>query len=335
MQQRIEWVMRVWLKRGLWAYLLWPFSVLFNMLVVLRRQFYCMGIFSVVKLPVPVIVVGNIFVGGTGKTPFVLWLVQQLRLMGHVPGVVSRGYGGQGVGIIFVNETVLPDQVGDEPCLIFQQTGCPVVVGQDRVAAASALLARYPQINCIISDDGLQHYRLGRKVEIMVLDERGMGNGFLFPAGPLRESVNRHVDFKIMNTPESHILPVAPPLWQMKLKTHAAYTLFNLEKTKEIASFGGKIISFAGIGNPDRFFSSLRFAGILGEEIALPDHAQFEEEWVEALCQRADAVLMTEKDAVKCVQLKGLRQYTNLWVVPVSVEVDSDLAQKIWEKCNG
>ncbi|MEO6354770.1 MAG: tetraacyldisaccharide 4'-kinase, partial [Burkholderiaceae bacterium] len=178
---------RAWLRRGLLACALWPLSRLFGTLLALRRALYRCGWLAAVRLPVPVIIVGNVFVGGTGKTPLTIWLVEALRRAGRAPGVISRGYGASTTTPRLVLPDATPQQVGDEPLLIARRAQCPVVVGRDRVAAAKALLAAHPELDCIVSDDGLQHYRLARDVEIVLFDGRGAGNGWLLPAGPLRE----------------------------------------------------------------------------------------------------------------------------------------------------
>ena len=183
------------------ARILWPVSVLFGALVALRRRCYAAGLLANFHLPVPVIVVGNLFVGGTGKTPLTIWLVEALRNAGYVPGVISRGYGARHGLPLHVNGASAPDQVGYEPVLIARRALCPVMVGRDRVAAARALLAAWPQVNVIVADDGLQHYALARTVEIVLFDSRGVGNGWLLPAGPLREPVARTRDVTVVNAP--------------------------------------------------------------------------------------------------------------------------------------
>src|SRR5690606_5364172 len=185
---------RNWMRRGLLAWCLLPLACLFGLMAGLRRGFYRLGWLKSTRLPVPVIVVGNLFVGGTGKTPMVIFLVEALRAAGYQPGVISRGYGSKESAPQAVTSASSPQAAGDEPLLIAQRTGCPVMVGRDRAAAAQALLARHPQVDLIISDDGLQHYALGRDVEIVLFDARGGGNGWLMPAGPLREPLSRPRD---------------------------------------------------------------------------------------------------------------------------------------------
>src|SRR5690606_4174792 len=190
---------RSWLRRGLLAWCLLPLACLFGLLAGVRRGLYRMGWLKVTRLPVPVIVVGNLFVGGTGKTPMVIFLVEALRAAGYRPGVISRGYGSKESAPQAVTSDSPPAQVGDEPLLIAQRTGCPVMVGRNRVTTGEALLAQYPQVNVILSGDGLQHYALGRDIEIVLFDARGGGNGWLMPAGPLREPLSRPRDFTVVN----------------------------------------------------------------------------------------------------------------------------------------
>ena len=210
---------RAWLQRGPLACALWPVSLLFRGLSGLRAGLYRAGVLKSSRLPVPVVVVGNIFIGGTGKTPLTIWLVQALQQAGMRPGVISRGHGsadadaaaGQAAGKVaaggggaprMVTAASTPQQVGDEPLLIAQRTGVPVMVGRDRAAAGRALLAAHPDIDVLVTDDGLQHYALQRDVEIILFDGRGAGNGWLLPAGPLREPRSRRRDFTVINAPQ-------------------------------------------------------------------------------------------------------------------------------------
>jgi tetraacyldisaccharide 4'-kinase len=195
-------LLTAWQRRGVIACLLWPLSFIFNLLIVTRLALYALGIFRITILPVPVIVVGNIFVGGTGKTPLVIWIIQLLQEQGWKPAVISRGYGSSAQQVRAVEKNSHAQEVGDEPLLIAKRTGVPVFIGRDRAAAGLALLQAHPNVNIIISDDGLQHYALGRNIEIQLSDSRGNGNGWLLPAGPLREPATRQSDFYVVNTTE-------------------------------------------------------------------------------------------------------------------------------------
>jgi tetraacyldisaccharide 4'-kinase len=264
-----------------------------------------------VQLPVPVIVVGNITVGGTGKTPFVLWLVELLRRRGWNPGVVSRGYGGYAPSYpLRVSATTDPAWAGDEPALIARRLDVPVAVAPDRVAAARLLLEA-GEADILVTDDGLQHYRLARDIEICVIDgSRGLGNGSLLPAGPLREPPQRlqQVDLVVVNGGGWR----APGLnaIDMRLQTVEAVSLANGER-RPLSSFAGsRVHAVAGIGNPQRFFDSLRAAGIEAIPHPFADHHDYTD--MDLAFDGAEPVLMTEKDAVKCGELAQPR----MWYVP-------------------
>jgi len=328
---------RAWSRRGAVACALWPLSLLFRALAAARRGLYRHGMLGSVRLPVPVVVVGNIFVGGTGKTPLTIWLVEQLRNAGYVPGVVSRGYGTQGAEPRPVIPGSAPADVGDEPLLIARNAGCPVMVGRDRVAAAKALLKRHPEINLIVSDDGLQHYALARDVEIVLCDERGNGNGWTLPAGPLREPGTRPRDFTVLNG--ERVPPGIPSdALRMQLRGTHARRLSDRTQTLPLEALQSanpppKVVAAAGIGNPARFFAMLRAAGLVIEEMPLPDHFDFSGNPFAQVS--ADIILVTEKDAVKCAQLDTIKNDPRLWVVPVTARIDDALAQRIVEKCRG
>lgn len=292
---------------GTW---LMPLGFLFNDAARFRKFLYRLGVLKTHKLPVPVIVVGNITVGGTGKTPLVIWLAQQLQQAGFKPGIISRGYGGRSQSW---PQKVTADsdarQVGDEAVLLAKQTGCPVAVGPLRAAAAK-LLVQDDGCNLILSDDGLQHYALARDIEIVVIDgERRFGNGYCLPAGPLREPVSRlqSVDFIVVNGAKS-----AANEFAMQLVGNMAVNLVSGEQ-KPLASFAGvDCHALAGIGNPARFFQQLASAGIKYQPHRFPDHYAYQQQDITFADSRP--VLMTEKDAVKCTAFAG-RQH---WYVPVT-----------------
>ena len=333
-----------WQRRGLLACLLWPVSLLFRLLVGLRRRQYLAGWRASTRLPVPVIVVGNIYIGGTGKTPFTIWLVQALRRAGYVPGVISRGYGANATAgapaIRAVSADSVAAEVGDEPLLIARRALCPVVVGRNRVAAARVLLEAYPEVNLILSDDGLQHYPLQRDIEIVLCDARGNGNGWLLPAGPLREPATRRRDFTVVNLAATAAFPTSLPdaAIRMQLMGEYAERLGDSMQTKALTEFSAvtpapRILAAAGIGNPQRFFSMLLGMGLVFESLALPDHYDFSTNPFAAL--DAEIILITEKDAVKCSQIETIKNDPRMWVVPVAAQIDDALPHQIVEKLRG
>ncbi len=274
---------------------------------------------AAVQLPVPVIVVGNITVGGTGKTPFVLWLVERLQAQGWRPGVISRGYGGCAPQYpLRVTAATDPAWAGDEPSLIARRLDVPVAVAPDRVAAARLLLDA-GEVNILVTDDGLQHYRLARDIEICVVDgSRGLGNGALLPAGPLREPPARlrEVDLVVVNGGGWREAGVTT--LDMSLSTTEAMPLGGGE-SRPLASFaGGKVHAVAGIGNPERFFSSLRAAGIEVIPHPFPDHHDYTE--MDLAFDGTLPLLMTEKDAVKCAELAR----PNHWYVPAQAVIAAE-----------
>ncbi len=331
---------REWQRRGVLAHLLWPLSLLFGALVALRRWLYAVGLRQPARLPVPVIVVGNIYLGGTGKTPLVIWLVEHLRERGYTPGVISRGHGSDAHSVVEVHDHTDVAQAGDEPLLIRQRTAVPVFVGRRRVAAARALLAAHPAVDLLISDDGLQHYALGRDLEILLSDERGHGNGWLLPAGPLREPVSRRADVRVVHTSDPARLArsdeTGATLFPMRLLGQHAWPLANRSVLLPLASLpsGARIVAAAGIGNPARFFGMLRQRGVtLADTLPLPDHFDFSDNPFAAL--QADLILITEKDAVKCARIEAIASDPRLRVVPVQADIDGPLADYLVEKLRG
>ncbi|UVW29908.1 tetraacyldisaccharide 4'-kinase [Massilia sp. H6] len=328
---------RAWLRRGPLALALWPLALLFRLLAALRALFYRLGWRRRTRLPVPVIVVGNIFIGGTGKTPLTIWLAEALGAAGLRPGVISRGHGGAQSSPREVRPDSDPRELGDEPLLIAGRTGCPVFVGRRRAEAGRALLEAHPEVNVLITDDGLQHTALARDIEIVLFDGRGVGNGWLLPAGPLREPPSRRRDFTVINAPA-----ITPALaqavgghpFQMRLVGEFAAPLARPGARLPLQELIGKrIVAAAGIGNPGRFFAMLRGAGLSIGELPLPDHHDFLDRPFDAV--DADVILITEKDAVKCRQLDNLKDDPRLWVVPVTAWIDPALAEQIVEKCRG
>ena len=307
--------------------LLLPISLLFHLIVATRRLLFRLGILSSVKLPVPVIIVGNITVGGTGKTPLTLWLAEQLLANGWHPGIISRGFGGSGSKPQEVLQTSDPATVGDEPVLMAQRLLCPVWVGRDRPAAAHALLLAHPECDIILSDDGLQHYRLQRDVEIVVVDGiRRFGNGFLLPAGPLRESTSRlrEVDAVVINGGIA-----ASGEYLMQLEGVHFYNLLNPEITVTAADFHGQCVhAIAGIGHPERFFLHLNKLGLTVQTHPYPDHHHYSA--ADLTYEGSNALLMTEKDAVKCISFADEK----CWVLRVDAHLDSALTQLILKKIN-
>jgi tetraacyldisaccharide 4'-kinase len=314
----------IWYGKSPMRYALWPVSAVYRGLARLRRTAYQRGWRPIVEAPVPVIVVGNVSVGGTGKTPFVIWLADQLKQRGRKVGIVTRGYRGKGTEwprVVAADSD--PEEVGDEPVLLARRTRCPVVAGPDRVACVETLL-EHMRVDVVLSDDGLQHYRLARAFEIAVVDGlRGMGNGLCLPAGPLREPPSRlqEVDAIVVNGAGwGH----AGVFRADAVVTKVYHLKDGAERTLE--SFRDKPVhAVAGIGNPQRFFDLLLAADLDVDAHPLEDHAEITLD--ELTFDEPGAVLITEKDAVKCEHLKA----NGVWCVVVDFKFDADSASRLMQ----
>jgi tetraacyldisaccharide 4'-kinase len=282
-----------------------------------------------VRLGVPVVIVGNITVGGTGKTPLVLWLASHLSRHGMRPGIVSRGYGASHMQASAVSPASDPGRAGDEPVLLAQRSGCPVWTGADRVAAARGLIAAHAGCDVILSDDGLQHYRLARDLELAVIDaSRGLGNGLMLPAGPLREPARRlrQVDAVVINAAErAH--RAGQRAFDMRLEGRELRNLLNPRHVVGPDHFQRqRVHAIAGLGNPQRFFAHLDALGIEFEAHAFADHHAYTAADVDY--RGADAILMTEKDAVKCASFASETH----WVLRVDAVPDPELGELVLRK---
>lgn len=329
---------RAWTGRGPLACALLPLSWLYGAGHALHGSLYRAGLLKSWRIGLPVIVVGNLYAGGTGKTPLVIELVRELKARGWRPGVISRGYGRRSADVRPVEAGARADEVGDEPLLIAQAGAVPVVVGADRVAAARVLHSLNPKCDVIVCDDGLQHPRLARDVEIAVLHFRGIGNGWLLPAGPLRDSPQRlkTVDAVVLNG-DVPPLRIHGQVFTMDSALDEVYALADPRRraplsalVEEHRSKGTRVLAAAGIGTPDRFFAMLRAAGLTFDAIALPDHYDFSVNPFHG--REFDVGLMTEKDAVKCLTNAGLKTDGRLCAVSLRTRVDPALLDLIEAK---
>lgn len=320
---------QAWYQNHPLKWLLLPLNSLFWLLSALRRLMFRLGLFKQPKLNVPVVIVGNIGVGGNGKTPVVIYLVEQLKAKGLTVGVISRGYGGnEQMHPLLVNDETTAEQAGDEPVLIYQRCNVAVMVGRDRVLSVEKLMAQ--GCNIIISDDGLQHYRLKRDVELIIVDgKRRFGNGWLMPAGPLREGLWRlkSVDKVIVNSGLADI--------DEDLMTLQADSVINVmtKQRKSIGDFlnenckNNSVNALAGIGNPERFFISLHELGFtLGQKISFVDHHHYNKDDLQQF-NVAVPLLMTEKDAVKCINIAN----ENTWYLPVNAHFEQNQGEQLIE----
>lgn len=309
-----------WARTGVLTVLLSPLALLFSVVSGLRRLAYRRGWLKAISVGVPVIIVGNITAGGSGKTPLVIWLVNWLRAQGYRPGVVSRGYGGSARGCVEVRPDSLAAEVGDEPLLIRAKTNAPVVVGRDRVAAARMLIAHH-QVDLIVADDGLQHYRLHRDIELAVVDAAtGLGNGWPLPAGPLREPKARlrSVDavIQVVRGAAQPVNTVPVPSWRADYTAGKAYCLCAPQAQMILTDLPQHDwLAITGIGHPQGFFDMLEAKGVRFSPRTFADHHAFKE----ADLPVDGAVLMTEKDAVKCRGFAG----PDWWAVELDVSPET------------
>jgi tetraacyldisaccharide 4'-kinase len=320
-------VVRAWNTRGPLAVALLPLSWIFGGLAGLRRALWRAGVFKPQRLPCPVVVVGNRIAGGAGKTPTTIAVVSHLQRRGWQVGVVSRGHGRDGSAPVCIDARTPAAVAGDEPLLIARRCGVPVAVGRDRSAAGRLLLSRHPQVDLIVADDGLQHLALARDVEIVVFDERGAGNGWLLPAGPLREAI----DAPSMARSQLVLYNAGSPSTTLPgwLGTRRPGGFVLLQDWWEgrpsaprpAALFDGRgVLAAAGIAVPGRFFDALRAAGLRVEELALPDHHDFA-----TLPWPADTprVVLTEKDAVKLAPDRPGLAAMEIWVAQLDFELEA------------
>lgn len=323
MQRVAEAIQRAWYSQPGWLWLLMPVAWVYILLSAIRRQLYELGILSSVQVAVPVIIVGNIVAGGSGKTPVVLALAEALIKLGCKPGIVSRGYGGNPPSTpYFVTEDSTAYAAGDEPLLLARRSGCPCVVDRNRVRAVQVLLESY-DCDVVLADDGLQHYALQRDIEIAVIDSnRGLGNGQRLPVGPLRESSTRlrEVDYIVGCTVDisGHQNKLTPVAW---------VNLAEPTRRKDVAYFKDKTAHcVAGIGNPESFFSTCRELGVNVAPHPLADHAADIDQVLAGMSAGADTpVLMTEKDAVKSTNHRN----ANHWYLEVVAELPQEFLDEL------
>jgi tetraacyldisaccharide 4'-kinase len=325
----------LWQRRGWAARVLYPLALVHSAWRAVDAWRYRSGLTRPQRLPRPVIVVGNLYVGGTGKTPLTIELVRALRDRGWHPGIISRGYGAGHRAPRMVDPHGTPAEYGDEPLLLATLTGAPVAVGRDRVAAGRFLLNLHPRTDVVIADDGLQHRRLARDVEIAVLHYRGLGNGWLLPAGPLRDPPQRlaDVDAVVFNDQLDSPRPrvrLYSPFYGMRTTAGDIYALKDPARRVSPTELAAeqrrgqlRLIAACGIGMPERFFAMLRQAGLEFEELPLHDHYPFTDN---PFGGRAyDCLLITEKDAVKCRANAVLAADGRICVVPLQAQVDAGL----------
>jgi tetraacyldisaccharide 4'-kinase len=326
-----ERLQREWLAGGPLVTLLWPLSLLYGLVLGIRAWLYRRGVLRVETLPVPVIVVGNWIVGGAGKTPTTLAMLKQLQAQGLRVGVVSRGYGRPTDALHLLTRQSSAAEGGDEPLLIHLRSGAPVAVGRDRVAAARALLAARPELQLLISDDGLQHYRLPRDLSVLVFDERGLGNGRLLPAGPLRQRPTQPGSNELVLYNASQPSTALPgSMGQRRLSGAVELAAWWRGEPASLPALhalrGRPLLAAAGLAQPQRFFDMLSAEGLSFDRLPLSDHFDFAE-----LPWPADTsdVLLTEKDAVK-LRPEQLGR-TRAWVVALDFQPDESFERALRE----
>lgn len=324
-----RWLLHQWFEKkfSLFVFCLLPLAGLFQILSALRKFCYHKKLFKTHRFNTPVIIIGNISVGGSGKTPLIIALYFLLKKHGYKPGIISRGYGGSYKNLEWVMTDSDPVLVGDEPALIANRTSAPVVVAKKRYMAVEALL-KDTDCNIILSDDGMQHYALERDIEIAVVDgKRGFGNGLCLPAGPLREPVSRlrSVNFIIQNGGE-------PGTYSGSVMTLSAIQLISLAdntQSMDLNILHNAIVhAVAGIGNPDRFFDYLSGLGARVVPHRFPDHHQFSPKDFDFPDGENHLIIMTEKDAIKCRDFAT----ENMWFLPVEARLEQEFEERLLEK---
>jgi tetraacyldisaccharide 4'-kinase len=329
----MKWITDAWYARRSWIRVLAPLSAVFARIARKRREHFLASLDQRSPCALPVIIIGNISVGGTGKSPLVLHLVEWLRQQGHRPGVISRGYGGQSDNYpLMVTESTSAAEAGDEPCMLFRAARCPVVVSPRRVEAAD-MIAEQTDCTLILSDDGLQHYQMPRDIELVVIDAaRGLGNGLCLPAGPLREPPDRlgSVDMIILNGEGPSPAPDRIPAFHMFLEaSHWCQPGNEALPVSDVAPFGkGPVHVVAGIGNPDRVFRTVGLLGLEVIEHPFPDHHAFTPRDLDFGDNLP--LVMTEKDAVKCLDFWP----ENAWYLRVAPRLDEGFYTLLQQQIN-
>ncbi|MWN05552.1 tetraacyldisaccharide 4'-kinase [Gilliamella sp. Pas-s95] len=320
---------KMWYGKNRLFWLFMPFSLLYGLIAFVRHSLYQLGIFKSWRSPVPIIVIGNLSVGGNGKTPLVVGLIESLKQKGLQVGVVSRGYGGKADSYpLILDNTTTTEQAGDEPVLIFQRTNVPVAVSPHRAEAVQALLKQY-ELDVILTDDGLQHYALSRDIEVVVVDgKRLFGNGWWMPAGPMRERKGRlkSVDLIIINGDSVNNLAQQYPNKTYTMQLTPLYAVNLLTKEKKALSSLQNIYAIAGISNPKRFFNMLiNMQTDVVKTVSFADHQKFTLPLLNNVASSEQTLLMTEKDAVKCRQFAQ----KNWWYLPIDAVIPVEAIDQI------